>query len=72
MQSKERDFFALVAEQNKRNEKARVIKAYRTIKEYYPWNVLAIPLIFPIIGFFVFMKDIACIIRFYFLLRNAS
>ena len=47
MQSKERDFFALVAEQNKKNEKARVIKAYRTIKEYYPWNVLAIPSIFP-------------------------
>ena len=67
MQSKERDFFALVAEQNKRNEKARVIKAYRTIKEYYPWNVLAIPLIFPIIGFFVFMKaasDISKQIRF--------
>ncbi len=53
------NFMVLVAEQNKKNEKPRVIKEYRTIKEYYPWRLLAIPAVFPAIGFFLFAKAAA-------------
>lgn len=53
------NFFELVAEQNKKNERPRVIKEYRTVKEYYPWRLLAIPAVFPIIGFILFGKAVA-------------
>lgn len=52
-------FMALVAEQNKKNARPRIIKEYRTIKEYYPWKQLAIPAVFPAIGFLIFMKAAA-------------
>lgn len=60
-------FFMLVEEQNKKNAKPRVIKNYRPVKEYYPWKVLAVPAVFPVIGFFLFAKaaaDITKEIRF--------
>lgn len=49
-------FFTLVEEQNKKNERPRIIKEYRPVKEYYPWRVLAIPAVFPVIGLFLFAK----------------
>lgn len=52
-------FFKLVEEQNKKNARPRVIKEYRTVKEYYPWRVLAIPAVFPAIGFILFAKAAA-------------
>lgn len=52
-------FFTLVEEQNQKNAKPRIIKEYRTIKEYYPWRTVAIPAVFPVIGFFVFVKSAA-------------
>ena len=61
------NFMIFVGEQNKKNAKPRVIKNYRTVKEYYPWRVLAIPAVFPVIGFFLFAKaaaDISKEIRF--------
>lgn len=59
--------FILVEEQNKKNAKPRVIKNYRPVKEYYPWRVVAIPAVFPVIGFLLFAKaaaDITKKIRF--------
>lgn len=53
------NFMALVAEQNKKNAKPRLIKEYRPIKEYYPWKTVVIPAIFPVIGFFLFVKSAA-------------
>ena len=52
-------FFTLVEEQNKKNARPRVIKEYRPVKEYYPWRVLAIPAVFPVIGLFLFAKAVA-------------
>ncbi|MBQ8547346.1 MAG: hypothetical protein IJ427_02515 [Lachnospiraceae bacterium] len=52
-------FFTLVEEQNKKNERPRIIKEYRPVKEYYPWRVLAIPAVFPVIGLFLFAKAAA-------------
>ena len=52
-------FFKLVEEQNKKNSRPRIIKEYRTIKEYYPWRTVAIPAVFPVIGFFLFVKSAA-------------
>lgn len=52
-------FFKLVEEQNKKNARSRVIKEYRPVKEYYPWRLLAIPAVFPLIGLFVFAKALA-------------
>lgn len=60
-------FFMLVEEQNKKNERPRMIKEYRAVKEYYPWKLLAIPAIFPAVGFILFTKaagDISKGIRF--------
>ena len=53
------NFMALVAEQNKKNERPRVIKEYRTVKEYYPWRTVAIPAVFPGIGLVIFAKSAA-------------
>lgn len=52
-------FFTLVEEQNKKNARPRMIKEYRPVKEYYPWRLLAIPAVFPVIGFFLFAKAAA-------------
>lgn len=52
-------FFKLVEEQNKKNARPRVIKEYRTVKEYYPWRVLTVPAVFPAIGFILFAKAAA-------------
>ena len=60
-------FFKLVEEQNKKNERPRMIKEYRSVKEYYPWRLLAIPAVFPAIGLVLFAKalvDISKEIRF--------
>ncbi len=59
MQPQNVNFMALITEQNKKNERPRIIKAYRTVKEYYPWRVLAIPAVFPVVGFFLFTKSAA-------------
>jgi len=53
------NFMALVGEQNKKNERPRIIKEYWTVKEYYPWHVLAVPAVFPVIGFFLLAKAVA-------------
>lgn len=53
------NFMALVSEQNQKNAKLRVIKEYRTVKEYYPWRTVVIPAFFPLIGFFLFVKSAA-------------
>ncbi len=53
------NFMALVAEQNKKNERPRIVKEYRTVKEYYPWRTVAIPAVFPAIGFLIFTKAAA-------------
>lgn len=53
------NFMALVAEQNKKNESPRLIKEYRTVKEYYPWRTVAIPAVFPGIGLVIFAKSAA-------------
>lgn len=61
------NFMALVGAQNKKDARPRVIKNYRTVKEYYPWRVLAVPAVFPVIGLFLFAKaaaDISKEIRF--------
>lgn len=44
------NFMALVAQQNRKNAKPRILKEYRTVKEYYPWRLLALPALFPGIG----------------------
>ncbi len=59
MQAPDRKFMELIAEQNKKNAGPRVIKEYRTIKEYYPWQTVAIPAVFPVIGFFLLVKSVA-------------
>ena len=59
MQTPNGNFMTLVGEQNKKNAKPRIIKEYRTIKEYYPWKTVAIPAVFPVIGFFLFIKSAA-------------
>lgn len=59
MQMQDRKFMELIAEQNKKNESPRVIKEYRTVKEYYPWQAVAIPALFPVIGFFLLVKSVA-------------
>lgn len=53
------NFMELVVEQNKKDERSRVIKEYKTIKEYYPWRTVAIPAVFPAIGFLIFTKAAA-------------
>ena len=53
------DFMALIGERNKKDARPRIIKEYRTIKEYYPWRTVAIPSVFPLIGFFLFIKSAA-------------
>ena len=57
MQAPDMNFMKRVGEQNKKNASPRVIREYRTVKEYYPWKSVAIPAIFPLIGFFVFVKS---------------
>ena len=59
MQMQDRKFMELIAEQNKKNASPRVIKEYRTVKEYYPWRTVAVPAVFPVIGFFLFVKSVA-------------
>lgn len=59
MQIPDGNFMRLVAEQNKKNERPRVIKEYRTVKEYYPWRTVAIPAVFPGIGLVIFAKSAA-------------
>ena len=59
MQMQDRKFMELIAEQNKKNASPRVIKEYRTVKEYYPWRTVAVPAVFPVIGFFLFVKSMA-------------
>ncbi len=59
MQIQDRKFMELIAEQNKKNESPRVIKEYRAVKEYYPWRTVAIPALFPVIGFFLLVKSVA-------------
>ncbi len=51
-------FFTLVEEQNKKNARPRMIKEYRPVKEYYPWRMLAIPAVFPTIGFCLIAKAV--------------
>ena len=53
------NFMRLVTEKNQKNMKPRVIKEYRTVKEYYPWKTVAIPAFFPAIGFLLFVKSAA-------------
>ena len=59
MQAQMANFMKLVAETNEKNAKPRVIREYRTVKEYYPWKTVAIPAVFPLIGFFLFIKSAA-------------
>ncbi len=59
MQAPDMNFMKRVGEQNKKNASPRVIREYRTVKEYYPWKSVAIPAVFPLIGFFVFVKSAA-------------
>ncbi len=58
MQS-QNNFKMFVAGQNKKNERPRVIREYRTLKEYYPWRVLLIPSTFWVISFLLFIKAVA-------------
>lgn len=53
------NFMALVTEQERKDARPRIKKEYRTIKEYYPWRTVAIPAVFPGIGFLIFMKSAA-------------
>lgn len=59
MQGSDGNFMKLIANQNQKNESPRVIKEYRTVKEYYPWRTVAIPAVFPFIGFFLLVKSVA-------------
>ena len=59
MQGPDGNFMKLIADQNQKNESPRVIKEYRTVKEYYPWRTVAIPAVFPVIGFFLLVKSVA-------------
>jgi len=59
MQAPDRKFMELMTEQNKKNESPRVIKEYRTVKEYYPWRTVAIPAVFLVIAFFLLVKSVA-------------
>ena len=53
------NFMKLVTEKNQKNMKPRIIREYRTVKEYYPWKTVAIPAFFPAIGFLLFVKSAA-------------
>ncbi len=59
MQAQIAKFTKLVGEANEKNAKPRVIREYRTVKEYYPWRTVAIPAVFPLIGFFLLIKSAA-------------
>lgn len=59
MQAQNGNFFSAISTQEKKDAKPRIIKEYRTVKEYYPWTALALPAIFPIIGLGLFAKSLA-------------
>lgn len=53
------NFMTLIAEQERIDARPSIKKEYKTEKEYYPWRVAVFPAVFPVIGFFVFMKSAA-------------
>lgn len=59
MQAQNGNFFAAISTQEKKDAKPRIIKEYRTVKEYYPWMALALPAIFPAIGLGLLAKSLA-------------
>ncbi len=59
MQSQNGNFFTLIAERERKDKRPRIMKAYKMEKEYYPWRVAVFPAVFPVIGFFIFMKSAA-------------
>lgn len=53
------NFMALIAERERKDKRPRIKKEYKTIKECFPWRVAAFPMVFPGIGFLIFMKSAA-------------
>ncbi len=57
------NFLLDVQKEDNKNARPRMIKEYRTVKEYYPWGVLTIPAIFPIIGFIPLYKSVTAFLK---------
>lgn len=57
MEPQNENFFALITAREQKDRRPRVIKTYKTTKEGFPWRVAAFPLVFPGIGFLIFMKS---------------